>query len=123
MNAITANENFQIGDLHIKSFKHNHGSIDAQTYRINNFAYSTDIKSFYEDDIDKLKNLDLWIVGLLRYDPHPSHAGFEQILEFINYLKSKKTLLTHMTALLDQKDLLSKCPDNVEPAYDGLEIT
>jgi hypothetical protein len=27
-----------------------------------------------------------------------------------------------MTALLDQKDLLSKCPQNVMPAYDGLEI-
>ena len=123
MNAITANENFQIGDLHIKSFKHNHGTIDAQTYRINNFAYSTDIKSFYEDDIDKLKNLNLWIVGLLRYDTHPSHAGFDQILDYINYLKPKKTLFTHMTALLDQEDLLSKCPENVEPAYDGLEIT
>ena len=27
-----------------------------------------------------------------------------------------------MTALLDQEDLLSKCPKNVEPSYDGLEI-
>ena len=72
--------------------------------------------------IDKLKNLDLWIVGLLRYDPHPSHAGFDQILDYINYLKPKRTLFTHMTALLDQKDLLSKCPQNVMPAYDGLEI-
>jgi hypothetical protein len=27
-----------------------------------------------------------------------------------------------MTALLDYKDLLSKCPENVEPAYDGIEI-
>ena len=123
MTANILEDNFKIDNTEIKTFKHNHGSIDAQTYRINNFAYSTDIKSFYEDDIDKLKNLDLWIVGLLRYDPHPSHAGFEQILEFIDYLKPKKTLFTHMTALLDQKDLLSKCPDNVEPAYDGLEIT
>ena len=45
--------------LNIETFKHNHGSIDVQTYRINNFAYSTDIKNFYENDIDKLKNLDL----------------------------------------------------------------
>ena len=73
--------------------------------------------------LSKLKNLDLWIVGLLRYDPHPSHAGFDQILDYINYLKPKRTLFTHMTALLDQEDLLSKCPENVEPAYDGLEIT
>ena len=123
MSANIIQDNFLIGDTQIETFKHNHGSIGVQTYRINNFAYSTDIKYFYEKDIDKLKNLDLWIVGLLRYDSHPSHAGFDQILDYINYLKPKKTLFTHMTALLDYEDLLSKCPKNVEPAYDGLEIT
>ena len=123
MNLNTIQDNFLVGNTKIETFKHNHGSIDVQTYKINNFAYSTDIKNFYENDIDKLKNLDLWIVGLLRYDPHPSHAGFDQILDYIKYLKPKRTLFTHMTALLDQEDLLSKCPENVEPAYDGLEIT
>ena len=122
MEAKIIDKKFFIKDTKIETFKHNHGSIDVQTYRINNFAYSTDLKNFYENDIDKLKNLDLWIVGLLRYDPHPSHAGFDQILDYINYLKPKRTLFTHMTALLDQEDLLSKCPENVEPAYDGLEI-
>jgi len=122
MTANIIKDNFSIGDTKIQTFKHNHGSIDAQTYRIDNFAYSTDIKNFYQNDIDKLKNLDLWIVGLLRYEPHPSHAGFEQALEYIDYLKPKKTLFTHMSALLDQEELISKCPNNVEPAYDGLEI-
>ena len=123
MTANILEDNFSIDKTKIETFKHNHGSIDVQTFRINNFAYSTDIKNFYENDIDKLKNLDLLIVGLLRYDSHPSHAGFDQILDYIKYLKPKKTLFTHMTALLDQEDLLSKCPENVEPAYDGLEIT
>ena len=40
-------------------------------------------------DIDKLKNLDLWIVGLLRHDSHISHASFNEIIEHINYLKPK----------------------------------
>lgn len=122
MSAHSSKNEFFIGDNKIQSFEHNHGSIDVQTYRINNFAYSTDIKNFYENDIDKLKNLDLWIVGLLRYDVHPTHAGFDQIIDYIKYLKPKKTLFTHMSALLDQDDLLSKCPIGVEPAYDGLEI-
>ena len=122
MTAHNIEKSFSIDETNIETFKHNHGSIDVQTYRINNFAYSTDIKNFYENDIDKLKNLDLWIVGLLRYDSHPSHAGFDQIIEYVKYLKPKKTLFTHMTALLDYKDLLSKCPENVEPAYDGIEI-
>ena len=40
--------NFKINNIDIQTFKHNHGSIDVQTYRIGNFAYSTDIKKFYE---------------------------------------------------------------------------
>ena len=110
-------------EIEIETFKHNHGSIDVQTYRIGNFAYSTDLKKFYEKDIDKLKNLDLWIVGLLRNDPHPSHAGFEQIIEYINYIKPKKTIFTHMTALLDEKKLSTKIPINTFVGYDGMEIS
>ena len=113
---------FLIKDIEIETFKHNHGSIDAQTYKIGNFAYSTDLKSFYDNDIEKLKNLDLWIVGLLRDDPHPSHAGFDQIIDYINYIKPKKTIFSHMTALLDEKKLISKCPLNTLPGVDGMEI-
>ena len=114
---------FQINNINIETFKHNHGSIDVQTYRIGNFAYSTDFKKFYDKDIDRLKNLDLWIVGLLRQDSHPAHCGFDEIMEYVNYLKPKKTIFTHMTALLDEKNLLKKCPPNVMPGYDGFEIT
>ena len=115
-------KSFSVNNINVKTFKHNHGSIDVQTYRIGNFAYSTDLKKFYDEDIEKLQDLDLWIVGLLRDDPHPSHAGFDQIMEYVNYIKPKKTIFTHMTALLDQKKLLSKCPKNVLPAYDGMEL-
>lgn len=113
---------FSINDFNIETFKHNHGNIDAQTFRIGNFAYSTDIKKFYNKDIDKLKNLDLWIVGLLRPDSHPSHCGFDEIIEYVNYLKPKKTIFTHMTALIDEKKINHISPKNVIVGYDGLEI-
>ena len=114
---------FNINDINIKTFKHNHGSIDVQTYRIGNFAYSTDLKKFYDNDIEKLKNLDLWIVGLLRNDNHPSHAGYDQIMEYIDYIKPKKTIFTHMTALLDHEELNSRLPEHVLVGYDGMEIS
>ena len=113
---------FQINDIIINTFKHNHGSIDAQTYRIKNFAYTTDIKKFYSKDIDNLNNLDLWVVGLLRTKTHPSHAGFDELMEYVDYLKPKKPIFTHMTALIDEEAIKKKCPRNVFPAYDGLEI-
>ena len=122
MQIINLESSFKFHNINIETFKHNHGSIDVQTYKIGNFAYSTDLKKFYNSDLDRLKNLDLWIVGLLRYDSHPSHASFEQIIDYIKYLKPKKTIFTHMTALLDYEELLSKCPANVEPAYDGMII-
>ena len=115
-------DEFEINNLKILTFKHNHGSIDVQTYRINNFAYTTDFKKFYDNDIDKLKNLDLWIVGLLKHESHPSHASFNEIIELINYLKPKQTIFTHMTALIDENEILKLCPKNVCPAYDGMEI-
>ena len=113
---------FLINDIEIETFEHNHGSINVQTYRIDNFAYSTDIKKFYDKDLDKLKNLDLWIVGLLKNESHPAHAGFDQIIEYANYIKPKKTIFTHMTALLDITKLNSQCPENIMSGYDGMEI-
>ncbi len=113
---------FNLNGTKVETFKHNHGSIDAQTFKIGSFAYSTDLKKFYNSDIDRLKNLDLWIVGLLREDDHPAHAGFDQIMKYVDYLKPKKTIFTHMTALLDEKKLNSKCPKNVFAGYDGLQI-
>ncbi len=122
MKIYNISDNFKINNINIETFKHNHGSIDVQTYRFGNFAYSTDLKKFYEKDLDKLHNLDLWIVGLLRNDPHPTHAGFDQIKDYINYIKPKKTIFTHMTALIDYDDLIKNCPIGVEPGYDGMEI-
>ena len=111
-----------INNIEIQTFKHNHGSIDVQSFRINNFAYSTDFKKFYDKDIDKLKNLDLWIVGLLRPEPHPCHAGFDEIIEYVKYLKPKKTIFTHMTALIDEESINKITPSNVLVGYDGMEI-
>jgi len=122
MKIIEVQKKFFVNNIEIETFKHNHGSIDVQTYRIDKFAYSTDLKKFYDKDIEKLRNLDLWIVGLLRNESHPAHAGFDQIMDYVKYIKPKKTILTHMTALLDEKELISRCPKNVLPAHDGMEI-
>ena len=43
-------------------------------------------------------------------------------LILISYIKPKQTIFTHMTALLDEKKLIAKCPPNVRPGYDGMSI-
>ena len=115
-------DTFNIDNIQIRSFQHNHGKIDCSTYRINNFAYSTDIKEFYSKTIDKLKGINIWVIGCLRMNSHPSHASFNQIVDYIKYVNPAKAYLTHMTGLMDYNKLLSVCPKNIEPAYDGLEF-
>ena len=109
-------------DIKINSFQHNQGKIDCTSYRINDFAYSTDIKYFYDNTLDKLKGIKLWIIGCLRMDSHPSHASYDQIMEYINYIKPEKTYLTHLTGLMDYETLINITPENINPAYDGLEL-
>ena len=122
MSANLISHTFNIDNIPIISFQHNHGKIDCTTYRINKLAYSTDIKKFYEDTLDKLKGISVWIIGCLRMDSHPSHASFNQIIEYIKYINPERVFLTHLTALMDYNELLNLCPKNVMPAYDGLEF-
>ena len=55
----------------VQTFKHNHGSIDVQTYRIGKFAYSTDLKNFYDNCLTKISFL-LRIRKFAQNLPNPS---------------------------------------------------
>ena len=43
-------------------------------------------------------------------------------MDYIKYIQPEKVYLTHMTGLLDYDEIINNTPENVEPAYDGLEI-
>ena len=108
--------------IKVYAFEQNHGYETTLGFKINNFVYSTDVKSFPKESEKYLYNLDLWIVDCVRYEPHYSHSHLEQTLHWIDKFKPKRAILTHLGAWLDYEELLSKCPENVEPAYDGLNI-
>ena len=75
-----------------------------------------------ENVFKKLENLDLWIVDCLRFEPHKSHAHLEKVLKWINRLKPKRTILTHMNYEIDYDHINSLLPKNCEAAYDGLKL-
>ncbi len=101
-------------------FNQYHGKEITLGYRFDDFAYSTDVKEFPKESEQYLYNLDLWIVDCVRYESHYSHSHFEQTISWIEKYKPKKAILTHLGAWLDYDELLSRCPANVQPAYDGL---
>jgi len=114
--------NNTIQGVNVEAIKQIHGKGFSLGYRFDNVAYSTDVNSLPNESMEQLKNLDLWIVDCVRYEPHYSHSHFDQTISWIKQLKPKRAILTHMGHWLDYNDLKNKCPDNVEPGIDGMVI-
>jgi phosphoribosyl 1,2-cyclic phosphate phosphodiesterase len=91
-------------------------------FRFGNVAYSTDLNDLPEPSFEILADLDVWIVDALRPKPHPTHSHLAQTLEWIERLRPKHAILTHMTWDMDYQTLCRELPAGVEPAYDGLVI-
>ena len=55
LNPIIINGSFKIKDLTVLSIKQNHGFTESTGFRINNFAYCTDVLDFEDSEFKKLK--------------------------------------------------------------------
>lgn len=110
------------GKLSVLPVAQRHGDIMSLGIRVGAFAYSPDISGFVDGSEALLEGLDLWIVDALRQTPHPSHFSVKQALGWIERLKPKRAILTHMTPELDYDALKRDLPPGVEPAYDGMAI-
>jgi phosphoribosyl 1,2-cyclic phosphate phosphodiesterase len=100
-----------------------HYKLQVFGFRIDNFAYLTDMKTIAEEELNKLYNLDVLVINALRIDPHISHFNLAEALEIISILKPKKAYFTHISHLLGFHNEVEKAlPEHVFLAYDGLEI-
>lgn len=109
--------------LNIRSVKVKHGKVECSAFIINNkCAYLSDVSKIYKKDYKYFKNLKYFVVDCLRYNKHPSHYNLEEVLELINILKPKKSILTNLHSDLDYKKLRELLPKNILPAYDGMSF-
>lgn len=99
-----------------------HGDITSLGFRVGNIAYCPDVSDFPDATAARLSGLDVLIIDALQYRRHPSHFSLAQALEWIDKLKPKQAVLTHMHIPLDYETVLAETPDNVQPAYDGLVL-
>jgi phosphoribosyl 1,2-cyclic phosphate phosphodiesterase len=101
-----------------------HGDLQVFGYRIDDFAYLTDVKTIEEAEIDKLKNLKVLVINALRVEPHDTHFNLQEALDFITLVQPEKAYLTHISHVLGFHEEVQKMlPKNVFLAYDNLEIT
>lgn len=110
------------GPMTIATFPQQHGDIETLGLRVGPFAYSCDVSALPATALPSLANLDLWVVDALRYQTHPSHFSVNETLQWIDRIKPKRAVLTHMHIDLDYQTLKRTLPKPVEPAYDGLVL-
>jgi len=113
---------FEVGGLEIIAFPQDHYSCVSLGFRIGGFAYSTDVVSLDEHAFATLAGVDTWVVDALRETPHPAHAHLARTLSWIERLKPRRAILTHMNHDMDYETLHRKLPAGVEPGYDGMVI-
>ena len=118
--SIIVKKEFLLNELRVLSFPQNHGFSESTGFRINNMAYCTDVIDFSKESFELLYGLDLLIIDCLRFKPHKTHAHLDKVLMWIDELKPKKSVLTHMNYDVDYDHINSLLPSNCEAAFDGL---
>ncbi|WP_367754410.1 MBL fold metallo-hydrolase [Flavobacterium sp. WC2430] len=115
---------FPIGDKIAIPINVLHGNLQVFGFRIDDFAYLTDVKTIEEVETEKLKGIKVLVINALREEHHFSHFNLQEALDFIALVNPEKAYLTHISHLLGfHEDVQKKLPKNVYLAFDNLEIT
>lgn len=124
INLIEIDDNFfEIEEVAFHPIKAMHHLLPVYGYRIGDFGYVTDANFLENEELEKLKGLQVLVLNALRKEKHLSHFNLEEALEVIAYLKPQKAFLTHISHQMGKHAIVnSQLPPNVFLAYDGLEV-
>lgn len=117
------NKNFYLDDIEIIPIKVKHHKLNILGYRIGNLTYITDAKTISDNQLKKINGSQILVINCLQIKEHLSHLNMEEVLSLIRKIEVKKIYLIHISHNLGLHDEINKSlPDNIELAYDNLEI-
>jgi phosphoribosyl 1,2-cyclic phosphate phosphodiesterase len=111
------------GDLLITPLEVIHGRLPVMAYRLNDFAYATDLSEIPAATLAQLQDLDALVLDCLRFTEHPTHLWLDKALAYIAEIKPKRAYLTHIAHDVRHARDMARLPAGVEWAYDGLEVS
>ena len=107
----------------ILPLEQDHGICASLGFRFGDFAYSTDVVRMPDETLDALVGIDTWVVDCLRNGAaHPTHANLDVVLGWVERVRPRRTILTHMNHDADYETLCQALPEGMEPAWDGLSF-
>jgi phosphoribosyl 1,2-cyclic phosphate phosphodiesterase len=122
INKIKKDSIFSIGDINFTTIEVMHHKLPVFSYRINDLVYITDANQVDDQELQKIKGCKTLIINALRKEKHLSHFNLSQAIEFSQKVGADKVYLTHLSHLMGKHSDI-ELPENIEIAYDGLQIT
>ncbi|MBE6240015.1 MAG: MBL fold metallo-hydrolase [Bacteroidales bacterium] len=114
---------FEINGVKIIPIRGRHYKLPVLGFRFGNIAYCTDMNHIPEEEFEKLKGLEHFVINCVRRGHHISHFALEGALKVAEKVGARHTWLTHLSHQLPRHvDLTEELPEGVLPAYDGLVI-
>ena len=121
-NEVRPNSIIRIGSLSVLALEQDHRVMRTMGLRSCSFAYSTDVAVMPETTLVALSGLEAWIVGCFQPTPHPIHAGLDAVRDWVQRLRPRRTILTHMSGAMDWAGLQSLRSEGIEPGHDQMTI-
>jgi len=123
LHEIGAGENFFLNELEVTAIGVMHGPLPILGYRFGDFSFITDASLISEENRNLIKGSKVVVISALQKEKHHSHFTLRQAIEVIQEMEIEKAFLTHISHRMGvTKDWEQELPDNIFPAYDGLEI-
>lgn len=123
LHEISAFRPFRVKDIDIMPFEVMHGNIPILGFRINQFAYITDMSTMIDMSFNTLHGIDTLILNALRIQPHHSHQTIEEAVATALRIDARQTFFIHMSHQAGlHKEVNNKLPENIKLAYDGQVI-
>lgn len=121
--AIKPGDTIDVVGMSIRLFAQNHGRVETLGLRIGDFGYSTDVVELDDMAFAALEGVDTWVVDcFLRSERHWTHANLETVLGWVDRLKPRRTILTHMGTEMDWAWMQANLPPGIEAGYDGMVL-
>jgi phosphoribosyl 1,2-cyclic phosphate phosphodiesterase len=108
--------------LSVRLFEQDHGFVRTLGLRIGGFGYSTDAVALDDAALAALAGVDTWVVGCFQPQEHRTHAWLGRVREWVDVLRPRRTVLTHMGVDMDWAALVRDLPPGIEPGHDGMVL-
>ncbi len=123
LHTILPDKPFEVKGVEVTPILGQHYLMPVLGFRIGGIAYLTDFNAISEEEIEKIRNVDILVINALRREHHISHFTLDEALHVSYLVHPRQTYLTHVSHQMGrQTQIETELPDNTFFAYDGLVV-